>query len=1099
MSVKTRLCSLCFISFALVTPSSLAQSSNASLVGIVTDASQGAIAGATITVTNTATGVARSVATNESGAYTITPLIPGTYEVKATNAGFRAQAQTNVVLETGATFKMDFQLQVGAVTEAVEVTAAAPLLQTQDASVANVITTAQLERIPVNGRNFTRLMVLMPGSSDIAPLQSQGGQAGMRQISINGQRQQDNNFTIDGVDNNLMFMSSGVGAPPMDSIQEFRVATNNSAEFGRNAGANVNISTKSGSRNLHGSFYEYFRNEKLDANDWFANANNRGKVPFRQNQYGIAIGGPVLIPKLYNGRDSTFWFVSWEGYRFRRGNTSIQNTPIAAWRQGDFSGLSTRIYDPLTGVLNSEGKIVRQPFPENKIPANRINTGMQNLVNLLLPLPNRAGNTQNFIQTEGTANDRDMIVVRGDHNFSSNDMVWGRFMRQRVGQSSPASYPTLFNSNRVDSNNFGVGWNRVISPTTVLEVRYGYNKPDVPGCAQYRNDVTRAGALSLAGVNLFDPVALCDVVPSFAAAGQFTVGGGGGSTITDTDQQFDAKLSKTWGRHQVRFGGQYMTRYMDAFFADPTNGNAEFWADPTSSADNPGSGNSFATLLLGYPSYVRRGFGIADAQGRQRSASAFFQDDWRMTNKLTVNLGARWEGFNRPYDAQNRAGNLLITRDEATGKYTGQLMWAGVNPLPAPDTGKAGEGPRQYGYGRSLMKSAWFNIAPRVGLAYQLNEKTVVRMAYGIYFNATFMQELNDLRKFWPYLPQQELSPNRGPVPDLSVRDSGPSFSNGQAIGGWPQDPNNRTPYSQQWNVFIQRELMSDITFDIGYVGSANRRQVGYVGWNNATSPGPGDINPRRLLPNFGNLEGGSNVFSSEYNSLQTKVTKRFSKGLSVLANYTWGKVMDDQSSLPEGRYQDIYNRRADWARASYDIKHAFKVGYVYDMPFGRGRSFGGGWNRGVDAILGGWALEGIVQIQTGAPRNVRTGVDRANVGSTRERPNVSRNPNLPKDQRTVQRWFDTAAFSYPEPFTWGNAGSNIIEEDGRQVFDVSVAKKFALFEGHSLEFRTEFFNLPNHVNFTMPSSVSLNSSTFGQITSATAARQIQLALRYSF
>ncbi|HYP13201.1 MAG TPA: TonB-dependent receptor, partial [Bryobacteraceae bacterium] len=894
------MCQLCCTALALLsTPFAFGQSTNASVVGIVTDSSQGAISGATVTVTNTATGVSRAVTTNESGAYTVTPLIPGPYEIKVNNPGFRTQMQSNVALETGAVFKMDFQLQVGAVSESIEVTAAAPLLQTQDASVGSVITTAQLERIPVNGRNFTRLMVLMPGSSDIAPLQSQGGQAGMRQISINGQRQQDNNFTIDGVDNNLMFMSSGVGAPPMDSIQEFRVATNNSAEFGRNAGANVNISTKSGSRNLHGTLYEYFRNEKLDANDWFANANNRGKVPFRQNQYGVAVGGPVVLPKLYNGRDSTFWFVSWEGYRFRRGNTSIQNVPLAAWREGDFSSLSTKIYDPLTGRLTADGKIERQPFAGNIIPRNRINAGMQGLVNLLLPMPNREGATQNYVQTEGTTNDRDIMVIRGDHNFSAKDMIWGRYLRQRVGQGNPSAFPSYFNSNRVDSNNFGLGWNRVMSPTTVLEVRYGFNQPDVPGCAQYRNGVTRAGALSQAGVNLFDPVALCDVVPSFAASGQFTVGGGGGSTIKDTDQQWDGKISKTWGRHQIRFGGQYMTRYMDAFFADPTNGNAEFWADPTSSpATDPGSGNSFATLLLGYPSYVRRGFGIADAQGRQRSGSAFFQDDWRVTGKLTMNLGVRWEGFNRPYDAQNRAGNLLIVRDETTGKYEGLLMWAGVNPLPAPDTGIAGEGPRQYGYGRSLMKSAWKNFAPRFGLAYQVTPKTVVRMAYGIYFNATFMQELNDLRKFWPYLPQQELSPNRGPVPDLAVGDAGPSFTSGQSIGGWPQDPNNRTPYSQQWNVYVQRELMEDITFDIGYVGSANRNQVGYVGWNNARTPGPGDIAPRRLLPNFGNLEGGSNVFSSEYNSLQTKVTKRFSRGLSVIANYTWGKVMDDQSSL---------------------------------------------------------------------------------------------------------------------------------------------------------------------------------------------------------
>jgi hypothetical protein len=508
-------------------------------------------------------------------------------------------------------------------------------------------------------------------------------------------------------------------------------------------------------------------------------------------------------------------------------------------------------------------------------------------------------------------------------------------------------------------------------------------------------------------------------------------------------------------------------------------------------------------MLLGYPSYIRRGFTIPRLYARQPYFDAFFQDDWRVSDKLTLNIGLRWESGIRPYDINDALGNLVVTRD-SNGAYKADLMWAGVNPLPDPATGQVNSPPKNLGYGRSLMRNDFNNFAPRIGLAYQLNQKTVIRAGAGVFFNSTFMQEINDLRKFWPYLPQQEISFNRGARPDFIISDPGPGFGSTQAIGGWPQNPNNRTPYSQQWNLFVQRQLLNDMTVDVGYVGSGNRKQIGYHGWNNALTPAPGAVDPRRILARSGftgNMDGGSNHFNSEYNAFQAKLTKRFSKGLQLLGNYTWGKCMDDQSSLAEGKYQDFMNARADWSRCSYDITHAFKLGYVYDLPFGRGRGIGANWNRFVDGVLGGWAIEGIVQLQSGTVSNVRTGIDRANVGKTNERPNVLRNPNLPVDQRTVDRWFDTSAFVMPEFFTFGNAGAYMVEDDGRRIFDVSIAKKFYLVEGHSLELRGEFFNFPNAVNFTAPGSGGyvLNTAAYGVISGTTAARQIQFALRYAF
>lgn len=1085
----------------LASPAAWAQTTEAALIGLVADPSGSAIAGANVVTTNQATGQSRSVTTNETGAYRVAPLSPGTYDIRVTISGFKTKVQTGVLLQTGATLKLDVGLEVGEVTESIEVTAAAPILQTQDTAVAGVITTSQLERIPVNGRNYTRLLVLMPGTSDIRRSQGRGDLSGAQMVSVNGQRTQDNNYTLDGVDNNMMFMNSPGGSPPMDSIQEFRVATGNSAEYGRSSGANVNLSVRSGTRDLHGSVYGYIRNDAFDANEWFANRQNRGKVPFKQYQYGVSAGGPVVLPKVYNGRDKTFWFFNWEGFRWRRGQTSQSNVPLPEMRQGDFSMISNRIYDPLTGVATGTS-FTRQQFPNNIIPSNRINPGARSIVDALMPLPNRSGLTNNLLATQGQRNDRDAFVARVDHSFGSKDTVYFRMLDQRVGQLVPSTQGYYFSENRYDVKNYSGGWNHVFDPTTVLEVKYGYNNPDNPGCPTYTDGLTRAGILSNAGVTLFDPNALCDTRVNFSAAGYVTMGGGGGETIMDKDHQFAGKLSKVLGRHSLKMGGSYTYRSMDAQYANPTNGDLNFTTAITALPSETNSGNSFASMLLGYNSYIRRGFTIPRLFARQPYVDAFFQDDWRVTDKLTINIGLRWESGIRPHDVNDALGNLLVSHDGT--KYTAQLMWAGVNPLPDPATGQVNSPPQTYGYGKSLMRGDYNNFAPRFGIAYQVTPRTVIRVGAGIFFNSTFMQEINDLRKFWPYLPQQELNFNNGATPDFSMTDPGPGFGSTQAIGGWPQNPENRTPYSQQWNLFVQHQLMSDMTVDIGYIGSANRKQIGYHGWNNAPTPAPGAVDPRRLLAPagfIGNMDGGSNKFNSEYNALQLKLTKRFSKGLQLLGNYTWGKCMDDQSSLAEGKYQDIFNTRADWSRCSYDITQAFKLGYVYDLPFGRGRAIGANWNRFTDAVLGGWAIEGIVQVQTGTVSNVRTGVDRANVGRTNERPNVLRNPNLPSDERTVDRWFDTSAFVMPDLYTWGNAGAYVVDDDGRQVFDVSIAKRFYLSERQNIELRGEFFNFPNHPNFGAPGSGGyvLNTTGYGVISSTTPARQIQFALRYSF
>jgi len=1099
--------SMATVLFLLASPSANAQTTNAQIVGDVTDPSGAAIPGTTVTVRNMATGVSREVTTNEMGQYRVYPLLPGDYEVTASATGFKTQVHPNVALEVAAVLQVNFTMELGEVSETVEVTGAAPILQTQEASVGGTVSETEIESIPVNGRNYTNLILIMPGTSGLTYSQSRGTQSGTRLISVNGARPQDNNFSLDGVDNNMMMMNSPGSSPPMDAIQEFRVATNNNAEFGRSAGANVNIAIKSGTRDLHGTAYEYLRNDKFDANDWFANRAGSGKTAFRQNQYGVAIGGPVVIPKVYNGRENTFWFFNWEGYRRRRGNTALASYPTPLQRQGDFSEVGRPIFNPFTGRAITDGpdagNIRRDPFPGNAIPKSLQHHSILTYWDTMIPLPNLSGLSQNYINTRSTANDRDSFVVRGDHRQGDKDTFSVRYLHQNVGQLSPGSNPNIVSNSRYDGRNLMAQWNHIFGATSVLEVRFGYNRPMNPGCSV--NSATSRGAfLDATGIQMFQRDVFCDPIPNLNSEGEFSAGGGGSDT-GDKIYQFVTNFSQTVGRHTIKFGWNYARRNFLTNTSNPMNGNAWFNQELTSSFDIADSGFSTATQLLGLPRRIRRATGETKTDAIINAHQFFVQDDWRVNSKLTINLGLRYEYNNAPYDRTDQLGNLWVTRDPDTGKYTGNLMWATVNPEVDPVTGERNQPARTFGFGRALMQSDKNNFAPRLGIAYRINDKTVIRSGFGVFYNTTFVQELQDLRKFWPYTPQQVFDPNNvtaaDPVPKFFIDSPGPDFSSTAAIGGWPQNPENRSPYSMQWNFTIQRELLNDLSLDVAYVGSSSRKQVGYTAINAPLTPGPGKIQPRRLLPNFGNIDGGANRFGGKYNAFQVSLNKRFSSGLGFRLNYTWSKAMDEQSSLAEWKSQDPFNIRNDWSRSSWDLKHVFQITYQWDLPFGRGRRYGSGWGAGADAVLGGWSVEGFTRYNTGPPFNVVSGVDRANVGRTYQRPDVTCDPN--NGPKTAEEWYASSCFQLPELYTYGNAGAYMTEADGLGNWDISIAKQWTIKENHLVIFRTELFNTFNNVNFRKPGgriSENWSSSQRGRVGSTTTSpRQIQFALRYQF
>lgn len=1067
------------------------QTTNSSLLGDVTDQDDRAVENATVTVRNLATQMERTTVTDARGQYRLFAITPGTYEIRVAAANLETALRPAVVVEAASQVKTDFRLGVAAVAESVQVTDTAPLLQTQDGSVGGIVTANELRRLPVNGRNYTRLIQLMPGTSNRGSSQSQGTFSGTSLVAVNGQRQQDNNFTLDGVDNNFLFQNSPGASPPMDSISEFRVLNNTSAEYGRSAGANVSIVTKSGTRDLHGSLYEYLRNDKLDANGYFSNRTGLNKLPFRQNQYGVALGGPLEIPKLYHGREKTFWFFNWEGFRQRQAQPRISTVPTTAQRQGDFNDLNRNVYDPFSATVGPTGALIRQPFPDRKIPVARFNPATALYLNEVIPAPSFGGIANNLVNPQPVSNDRDAWIARGDHTFSESDSVSVRYLRQRVSFVTPTNFPTVSSVARYDVHNFGVSWIHIFAPSLVLESRFGYNNPNLP-IADRNSAITRQEFIQRSGLRMYQAEIPGGALPALNAGGIFSypVGTGGGGRITD-DKIFQpsATLSYLRGRHSIKAGFLLQVRHFQQDAADPMNGNAVFDTRLTSLSTDSGSGSSVASMLLGTPSSIQRGSGTVLIDARSPLQAYFIQDDIRISRRLTVNLGVRYE-YNTPaYALDDGIGTLDVARDPQTGAFSPVLLWAGNNQF-------TGEGPNRGEFGRALQKPDRNDFGPRVGFAYQATSKFVVRGAFGMFYNSTFFQELLDKRKFYPYIPQQSITANTGTIPNLLITDDGPPYATN--IGGWAQSPHKQTPYSMQWNLMFQRELAKDLSWDFGYFGSGNRRQIGYTTYNQAMQPGPGPVNPRRRLPTIGNIQGGINEFNSSYHSFRTSAVKRFSAGIQFNANYTWSKLMTGQASLSQNIIQDQYNRRADYSRADFDTAHVFQMAYVYDLPFGQGRRFGRQWNGVVQAVLGGWSVEGITRIQTGSPVNVTVGSDRANVGASVQRPDVLRDPNTGGTRSVDQHWFDTGAFQLPAVFTFGNAGANILLSDGRNSWDLAFQKNWGIREGHDLQFRTEFFNLPNHVNFGNPNT-NLSSTAFGTVNSATTSRQIQFALRYGF
>jgi outer membrane receptor protein involved in Fe transport len=1080
------LAALC-LTFPVLCSSQVAQ--NAEVSGVVTDPAHRMIPAATVTIRNTQTNVIKTALTNSVGAFYL-QLSPSNYEIRVTANGFSPLLRTGVVLDVGQKVDLNLSLSVGSAAQTVTVSSGSEALQNESASVGSLITGEEIARLPVNGRNYTRLILLSPGVSSVQTAQADGTVSGTNLFSVNGQREQDNNYTLDGVDNNFFHFSSPGASPPMDSIAEFRVATDNSAEYGRSMGASVSLITKSGTNRLHGSLYEYLRNGDLDANDWFAKLHGLARPRYAQNQYGATLGGPVVLPKLFDGHDRLFFFMSYEGFRSAKGSTSISTVPTVAERGGDFTALGRNIYNPFTGAPGTK----RQPFPTpNVIPKSMLDPAVQYYLNALVPLPNLPGITNNLINTQSQYTNRSIYNGRLDYTVNSHNQIFFRALNQSVSQNSPSSNTFFVSNTQFDVINYALGWTSTLSPQSVLDVRIGYNAPQGPTSTLNKFGIKRDGFLAASGIQLFQPDTPYNVLPAISASGDFSVSESDGTSV-DQVLEYSAVYNRQLKASTLKVGIDIQPRHYLHNAANPDSGQAVFTQALTNSLGDATSGSSTASLLLGFPSTVSKGSGGTDVHGRQVLYGVFGQYDWHPIPHLTVNAGIRYDFFKPVYDINDHLGTLWV--HQVAGVWTGSQLWAGNNPL-------TGAGPQQGGFGRGLQVTDYTNFSPRLGIEYQVGPLTVVRAGYGIYYDTGFFQESQDKRKEYPYDDAQNFSLNNTGLPTVNLETPASSLAN--QLGGYANQPTNRAPFSNQFNLAIQHQFPAKIVSSIAYVGSINRRQIGYLESNTAPVPGPGALGPRRLLClagdpigcSYGDLTLGINGFSSNYHALQLQATRRYSNGMQFNANYTYGKSLDYQSSLAEWKDQNPYDIRADYSRSSYDLTHIFNFSFVYDLPYGRGRQFGSSSPKIVDAIAGGWSIEGINRLQTGAPENVASGTDRANIGTSVQRPNCTGNPNA--GPKTINQWFNKAAFSLPAPYTFGTCGAFVVDSPGLKQIDASLYKRFSLWDAQTLDFRAEFFNLPNTPSFGPPNT-SFNSTAFGTITAVSvAAREIQMSLRYTF
>lgn len=1055
----------CFALCALLlfAPVAQAQADTGTIAGLVRDSQGAVIAKARITITNIRTNQARAIVTNDEGDYRA-PLLPvGEYRIVAEAAGFKRTVREKIALEINQTVRADFSLSVGQINEEVVVTYQAPLAQGESAAVGAVIDNRKVVELPLNGRSFLQLNLLVAGAVPGAEgsfLSTVGGA-----INVNGARETSNNFLLDGVDNNDLEVNQFVISPSIDAIQEFQLQSSTySSEFGRSGGAQINAAIKSGANSFHGTAFEFLRNARLDAKNFFDPRDR--KIPqFQRNQFGGTLGGPIR-------KDHTFFFLNYEGARIRQAITRLARVPTVAEKGGDFS---------LTD-LNNDGKVdandvlfnpfTGQPFPTNKIPL-KDQDPIGAAIAQFFPDPNRADPSQNFVSAPVLRDDLNQINVRVDHRFSPNDTFFARysFADQDLFNPfdpllDPTNLPGFGSYWPTRGQSVALNYTHVFSASLINEFRSGYNRRRI-GIFQQNQGNDIGGKLGIAGLSR-DPRSFG--FPAFNIIGfdQLSEPLSAPQDNRNNTYQVIDNLTALRGRHALRFGSDL--RHYQTNVWSLTRGLFIFAPAFT--------GNSLGDLLLGLP-VVTANVTITndDFAFRTTDYNFFAQDDLKASRNLTLNLGLRYEYNQPPVEIRDRGAVFDFA--------TKSLNILGAQGVP-----------------RSGFEPDRNNFAPRFGFAWRVpgHEKTVLRGGYGIFYDVANMNANFSVASNQPYFKVNFYYTSPANLLRLNNPFPQSALSPG-VVSPATLDRHFRDAYLQQWSLTAQREIKPNLAVDVGYVGSKGTKLTRRHNLNMALPGTDPDVNARRPIPRFGDITQVESSGASVYHALQMKAEKRFSEGLSFLAAYTWSKSIDDASTLFASRgdrnfAQNQNNLRAERGLSNFDVRHRFTISYIYELPFGKGKALlkqARGWT---NAVAGDWQLTGIVALQSGQPFTPQVSIDNSGTGQFADRPNIIGDPKT--GERGPDGWFDPKAFAVVAPGSFGNAGRNILTGPSFKTVDFGVFKSLHLTEGQRLQFRTEFFNLFNHPNFNLP-RLFIDQPTAGKISTAKPSRQIQFALKYIF
>jgi Carboxypeptidase regulatory-like domain len=1095
-----------------------AQTPSGEISGTIADSSGLPVPGVTVTLTNQATNVSRVVQTNEVGLYVISAIPPGTYDVKAELAGFQTVERKGIVVQVGSANRLAFTMDVGNLSETLTVVAHSPLIQTENAAISTVIENRAIVELPLNGRNYLQLASLIPGATTNGPSSSQGkqrmgGQRNSFALNVAGQRVHFNHYSLDGVENTDLNFNSYMLLPSVDALEEFNVVSGLfDAEYGR-AIAQVNVSTKSGSNKVRGTAFEFLRNSRLDAKNYFDKASDP-IPPFKRNQYGFTLSGPVVLPKVVDGRNKLFFMANWEGLRETKSLTQNPSLPLTAWRTGDFSGLRDAggnlipIYDPATRVFDAAGNVLQAPtaFPGNIIPANRIHPVSQQLIAGYWPLASQQVVGPNFVNNEARQANADQFTYRFDFTQGKSTWTFRHSISHEHGYD-PFPIPNMGSNTDTDVHQLVFSNTRTLGSNKLNDARVGFGYLKNGHISPRANNENVVKAL---GINLPSDNPLYWGVPNINVTGLSGLGEESDAPFINNDKtiQFVDNFTWTVSKHSFKLGGEIRHVIYDQIGGVVTRGrfafDGRYTQNPLAPAASRG-GAAFADFLLGDFNRSEAQVGAPIANFRSNYFAVYAQDSWRLAPNVTMNYGLRWE-YDQPFVDTNDA---IVNID---------FDWANSHPpiFVRTGTGDPYEGDpafrlasdiqyvRDGRFGRGAYKPDKNDFAPRLGLAWTVTPQTVIRSGAGIYYVRDIGNAVFDTVRNAPFTIRRD-EPAESFRPNLSyeqpfARTGAPTF----ILAAQYDEPSS---YIGQWSVGLQRELGASLSMEATYFGSVGRHLRRLMSYNNPEPSQLANTNLARPFPLFGSVQVMAAPSSSHYNALYLKLQKRFSQGVSFLSSFSYGKSIDNGSGVRTTDGDSLtpsnnYDLGLETGLSAFDFRRRWTTSWLWDLPFGSNRALmnGGGV---ADFVLGGWQLGGILTLQDGFPFTVQCGPGNIQNGGGICYPDYTGvDWQLPADQQTRTRFFNTDAFVDRNPatgaFRYGTVPRNSLIGPGIISLDASANKRFMIGSKY-IEARIEVFNLPNRPIFGQPGN-QLRTPTFGVLTGTRLdSRQIQVGLKFVF